>query len=216
MREHEIRRALLERLAAAHAQDGSVIVQELGLDSGRIRVDVAVINGLLAGYEIKSDNDTLLRLPAQRDVYNQVFDRVMLVAGPRHVGRATEAVPEFWGILVADPSVDGSLRLDRPAMVNQHRNPRTLAQLLWRTEAANILERLGTDGLQRAPRRVLWDELVRRLTVDELAAEVRTALKARTRWSTVLRPLSGGVPSRRAAMSSRCLTLTSTRSRTAG
>lgn len=215
MREHEIRRALLERLAAAHAQDGSVIVQELGLDSGRIRVDVAVINGLLAGYEIKSDSDTLLRLPAQRDVYNDVFDRVMLVAGPRHIERATEAIPEFWGILVADPSVDGSLRLHRPANMNEHRNPRRLAQLLWRAEAADILGRLGADGLQRAPRRVLWDELVCRLTVDELAAEVRTAIKARTRWSTVRRPSSGGAPSRRAATSSRRLALTSVRSRIA-
>ena len=38
---------------------GKIDVEELGVCRGRVRVDVAVVNGTLHGYEIKSDRDSL-------------------------------------------------------------------------------------------------------------------------------------------------------------
>jgi hypothetical protein len=57
------------------------IIEELGVVHGKSRIDIAVINGLMHGYEIKSDKDTLQRLPEQMNMYNSVFNKVTLVVG---------------------------------------------------------------------------------------------------------------------------------------
>ena len=49
----------------------TVVIEELGLCRGQVRVDVAVVNGLLHGYEIKSDRDSLRRLGVQVEVYGK-------------------------------------------------------------------------------------------------------------------------------------------------
>lgn len=188
MREHEIRRALLDELKAVHTDD-TLIVEEMGLDQGSIRVDVAVVNETLSGFEIKSDWDTLERLPAQRDTYNCVFDQVTVVTGSRHLDHVRPLIPDWWGITVADRGVPGSLRVEREPGSNPSRDPELLARLLWRNEALALLTRLGETRLDRAPRRVLWARLLECLPVDQLANEVRRAIKGRTGWSTV-RPRS--------------------------
>jgi hypothetical protein len=51
-----------------------IIIDELGLCRGTVRVDIAVVNGVLKGYEIKGDQDTLRRLASQAATYNRIFD----------------------------------------------------------------------------------------------------------------------------------------------
>ena len=45
------------------SEPNTVFLEELGLCQGDARVDYAVINGAMNGYEIKSDRDKLVRLP---------------------------------------------------------------------------------------------------------------------------------------------------------
>jgi hypothetical protein len=57
-----IRAALKRYLEGRHAQDDKVrIIEELGISHGSCRIDIAVVNGMIHGYEIKSDQDTLQR-----------------------------------------------------------------------------------------------------------------------------------------------------------
>src|SRR3954453_16495336 len=101
MRDREVREALHSKvLREHHGQANTLVVDELGLRHGMVRVDIAVVNGFLHGYEIKSDADTLSRLPTQVDVYSKVLDRATLVVGERHVEKAKLCVPEWWGIKV--------------------------------------------------------------------------------------------------------------------
>jgi hypothetical protein len=181
MREHEIRRALLDDLRCEHPDD-SLIVEELGLNAGEIRVDVAVVNGLLAGYEIKSDWDTLYRLPAQQAMYSRVFDRVTVVVGQHHLDAVSALVPGWWGLSMARA---GRVEIQRAPTANENTDPDIVVRLLWRSEALRTLQALGETGLERAPRRVLWTMIVDRLSREELAGEVRRSLKERTGWSTV-------------------------------
>src|SRR4051812_15627734 len=89
MRDSDVRKALKERLHTQHVDDPhTVILEEMGVWSGSVRIDVAVINGELNGYELKSDRDTLERLPLQADIYSRVFDRLELVVGQRHATKA--------------------------------------------------------------------------------------------------------------------------------
>src|SRR5439155_10222560 len=89
LRDRDVRQALHRKVLRDHHGDANTLVlDELGLRHGACRVDIAVVNGYLHGYEIKSDSDTLDRLPAQVAVYNLVLDRATLVVGERHLQKA--------------------------------------------------------------------------------------------------------------------------------
>src|SRR5260370_36720159 len=101
MNDRDVRKALRAQLILEHrGEPDTLMIQEMAIPRGAARIDIAVVNGWLHGYEIKSDLDTLVRLVSQRDAYCGVFDRVTLVVGERHVRDAIEFVPDWWGIRV--------------------------------------------------------------------------------------------------------------------
>lgn len=176
-----IRPALSDRLRRQHAkQADTVLIEELGLSRGRVRVDLAVVNGSLHGFEIKSDGDSLRRLAAQVDLYSQVLDRATLVVGERFAPLATSLVPEWWGVIRVSSRPSGLLFTTlRGSKLNPQRNPRVLAELLWSGQALALLEERGAArGMRGKPRRVLWDRVCECLSVDEIAAAVRDRLKS--------------------------------------
>jgi hypothetical protein len=77
--------ALLSQLARGRRQ--RYIVEEMGI-AGEARVDIALIGDHLHRFEIKSERDSLRRLPAQVEVYSRVFDYVTLVVDTRHLDGA--------------------------------------------------------------------------------------------------------------------------------
>jgi len=186
VRDAEIRSALHARLIDEHGSgQGTRYIDELGL-CGTVRVDVAVVNGTLSGYELKSDRDTLRRLPTQVEYYSKVLDHASLVVGEEHYERTNGVahLPPWWGLIVASPRL-GQAHLEdvRPAEMNEHLDPYAIAQLLWRDEALCELEaREAATGLRSKPRRVLWDRLAELLDLDELRGIVRGRLKARATW----------------------------------
>jgi hypothetical protein len=57
--DREIRAALhRKKFGALHGRTDTVIVDELGLAHAKARIDIAVINGFVHGFEIKSATDT--------------------------------------------------------------------------------------------------------------------------------------------------------------
>src|SRR3989338_11292875 len=77
------------------------IFEEFGVSHGTARIDFAIVNGVMHGYEIKSDRDTLDRLPDQMREYNAVFDKMTLVVGRHHLYEALAIIPEWCGIILA-------------------------------------------------------------------------------------------------------------------
>ena len=194
-----IRSALIETLHRNHADDGSLILTELGLRQGRTRVDVAVVNGEISGYEIKSSADTLLRFAHQQALYSEVLDRAWIVTTDKHLEHVEPTLPRWWGIVEACESEDNSaqLTITREATRNPGQNPEAVVQLLWRSEALDLLIARGTDGGVRSkPRRALWGRLVETWEPEELYEAVREAIKTRTKWRKPDRPrLRHGVKS---------------------
>lgn len=192
MRDHDVRTALREHLCTEHVGDDSTyIVEEMGIWAGSVRIDVAVINGELGGFELKSDSDTLARLPSQAELYSKVFDRVTLVAGGKHARKAFAMVPRWWGRIVATPAPDGGVKLkvQKPAGRNPKPDASLIVQLLWKDEAVAVLEAHGLARGWRAKRvSEIYARLVSSLTLDELQTHVRAALKARTNWLRQMRP----------------------------
>jgi hypothetical protein len=205
LRDLDIRRALRAKLVQRHAGDAhTLMVEEMELCLNAARVDLAVVNGRLEGFEIKSDRDRLDRLAGQADVYNRVFDRMTVVSGTRHLHGVVEAVPDWWGVLVAE-RVGGEVELReiRAALANPTPDPYSVAQLLWRPEALAILEDLdAARGLRSKPLPFLWSALVDLLEPVELARRVRDTVVARGDWRGSRRSSEGGETSRRLSKSS--------------
>lgn len=178
----DLRPALRARLLLDHAcEPDTIVLDELGLCRGEVRVDMAVVNGLLHGYEIKSDRDSLRRLGGQSAIYNRVLDRVTLVVGERHLHEALGIVPAWWGILRIDASGhEPGFRPLRRGRKNPTLDPRALVELLWLEDAMALLEHHRiARGMRGKPRRVLWDRLCDHLHADAIAAAVRAGLRAR-------------------------------------
>lgn len=189
MRDTDIRKALRSMVEALHDPSETLVLDELEVCQGMARIDLAVVNGLLHGYEIKSDADTLNRLPAQINAYSRVLERVTIVCGRKHLGGIRRMIPKWWGIILAE-ELGGSVRLK--TIRREYRNPQidllSQAQLLWRDEALAALERRElAEGLRSKPRKALWLQLVTRVpsAVSEI---VRESLKARVGWRAVSLP----------------------------
>jgi hypothetical protein len=182
-RDGQIRFSLHARLAEAHGREPDTRIQnELGLCQGATRVDVAVINGHLSGYEIKSDRDTLARLPKQVELYNNVLDFSWIVTTPRFAEKVDGYISAWWGLLVVEPLSESAVEwhMVRDAARNGTVNPISVAQLLWREEAMEELRQRSADrGLSRATRWVVWERLIETVTLAELQEIVRRRLKVR-------------------------------------
>jgi hypothetical protein len=187
MRDSDVRRAMRTWLAAEYAHDqGTWIVEEMGVWSGSVRIDIAVINGHLSGYELKSDRDTLERLPRQMAIYGRVFDFLHLVVGERHAEKAQKMLPAWWGIMVACMQ-DGEVRLTsyHEAEPNPSPDPYLIAEMLDKEEAVELLDAFGlAKGWRSKKLRPIHERLAVELPFDELKEQVRSILKRRPRRPT--------------------------------
>jgi hypothetical protein len=144
------------------------------------RADLAVIGSGMFGFEIKSDRDTLRRLPRQVDAYGRLFDHCTIVAAERHLDAALAVVPEWWGAaVILSYRALPTFRLVRPARPNRSVDPETLVRLLWREEVRSVLKALGAEPDPRASRASMWQQLLGVADLDGLKHAVREALLGR-------------------------------------
>ena len=188
----QIRSALRHHyLRRFNSQPGALVIDELGLIHARSRIDVAVINGHIHGYEIKSAHDTLRRLPHQLEIYRQTLQRLTLVVDVRHVSAIREAVPAWCGILTIRFGPRGGARFSqlRKSQPNPDLDPLKLAHLLWRSEAQAALAMKGATRRDlRAPRQDLYQQLVAQVSTSELVTLIRKSMITRKAWRDRPRP----------------------------
>ena len=182
MHDHDIRRVLRNRLTALYGSDpDTAIIDELSIRGGRNRVDLALVNGVLHGFELKSDYDTLCRLPDQVSAYNTVCDRVTLVVAERHLKDAVEFIPDWWGIRVVRGMSKGLVFRDfKLAQTNPSMNPIAVAQMLRRNEASALLANFGaTEATAITHRRQLCRLIADTIELRLLCGYVRRCIRAR-------------------------------------
>ena len=187
-----IRRALHRKHLRHHRRcPTTIVIDELGLAHARCRVDIAVINGCVHGYEIKSDFDTLLRLPRQLKLYSGSLQKLTLVVGARHQEAVTTMLPHWAGLVVVRTGPRGGIAFQamRLARTNPEVDPFLFAHLLWRGEAETALKELGvTTGSRYTTRRELYTSLVQTLSTTELAALISRSMRQRKDWRGLQRP----------------------------
>ena len=180
-------RAALHRRRLDHlkSQPNTLVIDELGLAHARSRVDVAVINGSIHGYEIKSAKDSLDRLCTQIDVYRAALQKVTIVAASRHLRGVLAFVPNWCGIIEVEQGPRAGLYLNsiRSARMNPDLNPVIMAHLLWRPEVQNLLIGVGFAPKElRRPRQQLYTMLAEVLTPREITAAIREFMTKRLAW----------------------------------
>lgn len=186
VKDAEIRAALhAKRLCRQKARPDTLVIDELGLAHSKGRIDVAVINGSLHGYEIKSEKDTLDRLAGQFRIYSQTLQKLTIVAAPKHIGGILAEVPEWCGVIAAEQGPRGGIRFVtvRSAHFNPDIDPVMTAHLLWRTEVMELLLQLGYAPKElRRPRKQLYEILCETLSLRDVVVSIRSFILQRQAW----------------------------------
>ncbi len=186
--ENDIRNALVGHvvgtLKTPHA------IGEFWLPRSNGRADLVMLDRLMWGYEIKTERDTLRRLPNQIMAYERLFDRCTVVLAGRHVEPAMELLPLWWG--VSRIGVNGSIAFERlrAPKSNPNVDAEVLVRLLWRGEVEAAVRSVTGEPDPRASRVELWRTLVEGTSLDELKRIVRHSLIKRD-------PSAARIPTRR-------------------
>ncbi len=175
--ERWIRRAVLQQIDTEHGRAGDTVVkEEFVVRHGAARVDIAVFNGRMEAVEIKSDNDTLRRLPGQIEMFASVFDTLTLACGLRYSETLLRDAPTWCGVIELSERGQRALRSADQSPLQE---PRHMVKLLHRSETLNALQALGVRPRPSAKRRDLYEELLRTVDLTRLRRIVLTTIKLR-------------------------------------
>ncbi len=189
--ERQIREHITTRAARFFQHHRDVLfVEELEVDKGQARIDIAFIGAHLVGVEIKSPQDNLSRLPSQSEAFSRYFEYVMLVADHGFIPEAEKIVPNWWGlasIQIMDQRV--RFRQVRRPKQNPSMDIAAFVQLLWKEELVSLVHQLlGTRPSIRSPKRELRNMLMSLPDTDLLLRRAVELMTRRTDWRAT--PLS--------------------------
>jgi hypothetical protein len=179
----DIRRPLHAWLEKLHERSETAILHEFKMPRPTGRIDLAVVNGKMVGFEIKSDLDTLARIERQSAAYEQVFDRVCIVATARHLNAVLAKVPSWWGIVVPNVRKEKiTFKPHRRMRRNPTKNDSALLYTLTKTELLEILRATKTDrGMKSKKKKDLITFALKALSSKRLRDGARRVLRARDR-----------------------------------
>lgn len=179
--EKELRSALRSHITS-ELRDTDKIIEELGIENGAARIDLAVISDRICGYEIKSDFDNAMRLVNQIHSYNRVFENIWIVTGATSSITIDYLLPSWWGIIRALRSESGEVQLHeiRPPIKNNNRDVYSLLTLFKRDELNILAIKYAVAAKTiKGPKQSLIDTLASLISLDVVNQEATHALKSR-------------------------------------
>lgn len=184
VRDIDVRRAMTQAISRRMGQRPHVLVPEVDVRwSIPTRMDALLVADRICGFEIKSDADSLSRLPRQIEAYGMVVERATLVVGDRLRAAATDLIPSWWSIWSAHWRGDTvAIRQIRGGGLNPGISPLAVTSFLSRDDLVAALRERGYTRLSVPS----VDEL--RLTfAAEFGAKAglryaRTAMLSRQDW----------------------------------
>lgn len=180
--ERDIKEAVIAHLAQRAALLDGVVINELPVANWSRRADLAVANGKLQAFEIKSDRDSLRRLDAQISLFSTRFDKVTVVTTSRFIEAAKERLPSYIEIWHAtrDDTLEVALRVVRRGQTREIKNRGILSSYLQKSELAIFLRSEGHTIGANASREEL-EQLLSESPLTRLRAFVLSRLKQRYR-----------------------------------
>jgi hypothetical protein len=179
LNEVQIKSALIDFLFHKGFLKDAVLINELPVANWSRRADIAVANGKLYAFEIKSDFDTLKRLDAQVTTYLDRFDKVTVVTTPKYASLVVKDMPKQVEIWVAKETSTGvSFAVARRGQLSLVKNRRILAAFLHKSEIAHFLRQNGIAASPESSREDLAAP-TDQLSVNKLRSFVLAAMKKR-------------------------------------
>lgn len=186
LRDSDIRVALARRVAQQQHGREFLFVPEIEVWGGWPgRIDqVLITRRQLQGFEIKSDVDSLRRLPVQVRAYSPVLERAHLVTTIRHLDAARAIIPPWWGILIASRTKDDLVRIapSRPARANPDLDVFQVTTFISRELIVKYLQSQGIRALSRRDVYSLRAMLVEGNTRGQVLAFAREVMMERADW----------------------------------
>ncbi len=177
--ERDIKLAVIAHLEKKSALQDGVVINELPVANWSRRADLAVANGKLQAFEIKSDFDSLRRLDGQIALFSTRFDKVILVTTSRFISSALERLPSYVEIWEASRrGKEVNLKIVRRGQIREVRNRHILSSYLQKTEIASFIRHNGNSVPNGASRDEL-EESLSTISVPKLRAFVLNRLKQR-------------------------------------
>lgn len=158
----------------------TIIIPEMNILNGYVRIDIAVINGLFHGYEIKSDMDTLQRLPRQAEYYGRVFDQMVLVTTPKYIEQVQSIVPSWWGIKYYNEF--NELITIRNCSCNNNVDTYSRLTLLWKDELIELLCQYCDKKYKSKTKFALIDIIIKEVPRNVILEYSREVIKLREDW----------------------------------
>lgn len=174
--EDRLKAAVVDRLfERAHIDANSVITTEMFVANWSRRADVVLANGKLWAFEIKSEVDTLARLPGQLTTFSDHFEKVIVVSAAKYADAIVNQLPAGVGLWIEGPDGRLSERI-RPRCRNLSVNASISLM-----SVADLRRLLSTEGISipRSAKRGQLERLALSIPVDKLASAARQAVKAR-------------------------------------
>lgn len=183
---------VLKRLLGRHNLRTATMLNEVRI--GSRKADMIMLNGTATAYEIKSDRDSLARLPEQIRAYREVFGSVIVVTNRNYLQRVQNMVPKDVGMI--ELTCRYTLRVVRQVQDQPWRvDPLRVLDVLRIPEARAVLQNLGHETPD-VPNTMIRSEMARVFkTLD--AVEVHrqmTHVLRRNRSQAHLEPFIQALP----------------------
>lgn len=179
----DIREPLFDFLECEYGK--TRIIQEKMMGQSRADI-VMVIEGALVGIEIKSDSDTYARLSRQVADYDKYFDYNIVVVGSSHGLHIEEHVPDYWGIITVEETLDGIdfYFLRRPILNPKMKLKRKL-EILWRPELVLIQQKYNMPAYKQLSKKKLVDKIIEWTKMPLTQKDIKQLKKAQKVDSTI-------------------------------
>lgn len=143
-----------------------VITAEFSLGDSGVRADLAVFSDELIGLEIKTERDTLRRLPSQMEAYSQFFHHAVAIVAPCHLSGLT--ADHLRGASLWTYNERGVLRELRRGQINPV-SECALESVLTQAERRKFDFNTAMAGRYAATSKVFWQTVSRRsIKADDL------------------------------------------------
>lgn len=185
MNDLEIRNNLKKGPLRKYLDDSnSLVLDEYNISLGQVRADLAIVNGVLHGIEIKSERDTLNRLDNQMREYSKFFEYITIVTCEKYQDKILKSTPTNYGVIVVKSNKNRVVfKKIRKAKKNYEVDKLCLAQALWKDELLEIIE--STDypkGFKSKSKSLLYQIVCDIFTTAQLLTIVKQKIKNRVNW----------------------------------
>lgn len=172
-----IRAGLIKQLNTSSIKP-EAIIEELRVHNGNAIADVVALHGDAHCYEIKGDGDKVERIVKQGYFYDMSFKKISLVTTQKHLKKAIEIAPDYWGIMLAEnKNNEVSINPVRKAKPNPNFHKNLALLTLWKDEMLGLLEQ--SNGYKSKNRTFLASLISKTQRKDELSRKICATLLKR-------------------------------------